>query len=166
MNVSGPHNQPINADYLEIPEKEAGFDIMRLVQKVLQRPHFIVAFAIAGILAACGTLEVLAPRYTSSAQILIDPRSPGSFGAESAFASVFVDSARIESVLTVLQSANLLDEVIDAQHLTDDPEFADPNPSAIHTFLEKLHLLRKTDPAADTLQARKGRTLARLVHAL
>lgn len=166
MNVSRPQNQSINADYIEIPEKNAGFDIMRLAQKVLQRPHFIVAFMVAGVLAGCGMLEILAPRYSSSAQILIDPRSPGSFGAESAFASIYVDSARIESVLTVLQSANLLNQVIDAQNLIDDPEFAGYEPSAILTLLRNLHLIRSAGLAPDTPQARKVRALARLVHAL
>jgi polysaccharide biosynthesis transport protein len=165
MNVSRPHNHSINAVHLEAAEK-TGIDIMRLVLKVLHRPHFIVPFVVAGILAACGMLEILAPRYSSSAQILIDPRSPGSFGAESAFASLYVDSARIESVLTVLQSANLLDQVIDAQHLTDDPEFADNGPSAFGTLLQNLHMLRSVSSAPDTLQARKMRALARLVHAL
>ena len=66
----------------------------------------------------------LTPRYTSTAAILIDPKTPGSIGPGTDFgAAILVDSAKIAGITSIIQSSALLERVVESEKLYDDPEF-------------------------------------------
>ena len=112
-------------------------DIMALLRRILYRPHIAVVGMVLGIGLAGGLMHQLKPRYTSSALLLLEPKTPGSFGAASDFASLYVDGARVESVLQIMQSADLLNHVVQSQHLADDPEFAALPPSQLQRLMQR-----------------------------
>ncbi len=148
------------------PTAHAGIDLGQLFRKVARRSYVVVALMALGILLGRELTTHITPRYTSGTSILIDPKRPGSFGADSEFASLYVDSAKVASVLAILQSADLLRNVVESQRLADDPEFADFKPSIVRELLERFHLLRPGSPPSDTYEARSARAVAHLAHAI
>ena len=69
------------------------------------------------------------PKYTSSVSILIDPKRPGTYGADATFANLYVDNNKISSVEVIMASSGLLSKVVRAD------EFLPPIPSsAIQRF--------------------------------
>ncbi len=143
----------------------AGLDILRLCKRVLRRTPVVLALMVLGIFLGHKALTLVPPRYTSTASILIDPKRPGSFGADSEFANLNLDSAKVASVIVIMQSADLLRRVVDTEHLADDPEFGAAKPSAIHTLLERLHILPLQNQMPDTPEVRNLRAVAKLLHA-
>ncbi|MEO6748846.1 MAG: polysaccharide biosynthesis tyrosine autokinase, partial [Casimicrobiaceae bacterium] len=90
------------------------------------------------------------PRYTSSVALLLEPKRSDSFGADTQFGSVYVDAAKIASVVSVIESTNLLDRVVASEHLDQFPEFGDPTPSLLRKWLAKLPFV--TVPAVENDQ--------------
>jgi succinoglycan biosynthesis transport protein ExoP len=121
---------------------------------------------IVGIALGGKLLHEVEPRYTSTALMLLTPRPPGSFGAESQFAAMYVDGARVESVLQILESSNLLNDVVQTQHLADDPEFSAPQTSLIRMLLHKLYLLPHDMDVPASEETRSSWALVHLAHAL
>ena len=142
------------------------FDIMALLRRILRRPHIAVLGMGLGIALGGGLIHQLKPRYTSSAFLLLDPKAPGSFGAASDFTSLYVDGARVESVLQIMQSVDLLGHVVQSQHLGDDPEFADEPSSQIHDLMQRLHLLPHLPAVPDNEEMRTLRAMAHLARSL
>jgi polysaccharide biosynthesis transport protein len=143
-----------------------GLDIGKLINKVLRRAHIVLALMVAGILLGHKSLGLIEPRYTSTAAILLDPKRPGSFGAESEFANLYVDSAKVAGVLAVIQSPDLLQHVVDSEHLADEPEFSGTKDSVIVTWLTRLHIVSAPPHEADTPEARRARAVVRLARAI
>jgi capsular exopolysaccharide synthesis family protein len=143
-----------------------GLDVGKLSRKVLRRAHIVLALVVVGLLLGHEALKLVQPRYTSPATVLLDPKRPGSFGAESEFANLYVDNAKVSGVLAIMQSADLLQHVVDSQHLADDPEFADAKPSAIVTLLSRLHILPAPPAEVDTPEIRRLRAVGRLARAI
>ena len=83
---------------------------------------------LAGMLGGLGAFygaELLTPRYTASAQLLVDPRDLRALDKGATPSSVASDSgiSVVESQVQVLTSDNVLRRVIERLHLVDDPEF-------------------------------------------
>jgi capsular exopolysaccharide synthesis family protein len=137
------------------------FDPMLLVRRVMRGAPIIVVAAILGVVAAAAVLPKITPRFTSSVSILIDPKRPGSYGADTEFANIYIDSSKVSSIEVVLESSGLLGKVVDKLHLAEDPEFGDAHPSALAPVLA-LITGRPVSMPADTPEARKGRAIDRL----
>lgn len=161
MTTSAPGWPGSGSPQMRAPQS---FDIMALVRRILYRPHVAVTGMVLGIALGGSLMHQLNSRYTSSALVLLDPKPPGSFGAESDFASLYVDGARIESVLQIMQSADLLNQVVQSQHLADDPEFSAPASSNLHRLMEWLHLVPHLTMPPDTKELHSLRALAHLAH--
>jgi capsular exopolysaccharide synthesis family protein len=93
--------------------------------------------------------------------LLIDPKRPGAYGADTAFGNLYVDSTKIASVQLILLSWGMLDRVVQAEHLADDPEFGDPRPSRARQWLALLSITKPPPPLA-TPAAREARAVDRL----
>ncbi len=140
-----------------------------VVWALWDRKGLILLLGLLGTLAAFFGSELLTPRYTASAQLLVDPRDLQTLGKGALQSSVASDSgiSIVESQVQVLTSDNVLRRVIDQLDLVNDPEFNGKrrNPLApLGTWLlEKLpidlsekHLDKTSDPQQMALQ-----TLAR-----
>src|SRR5215471_9209449 len=93
------------------------FDVKKLLRSVWHNIHIILAMLMLGIALGYIAERSVTPRYTSSVAMLIDPKHPGSYGADTAFANLYVDSAKISSVDVILTSSGLLNRVVKARNL-------------------------------------------------
>ena len=81
-------------------------------------------------------------------------------GAEAEFANIYVDASKIASVEVVLLSSSLLQRVVEAEHLADDPNFGGASHSMIDRYLPFLSA--KHEVAPDTPTAREARAVDKL----
>jgi capsular exopolysaccharide synthesis family protein len=105
-------------------------------------------------------LKKLPAKYISSVSILIDPKQPGSYGAETEFGSAFVDNSKISSVELILQSSNLLRQVVETLHLADDPYYGDLRPARLASLMQLItgrDVVRQPDSQQDRIERAVGR---------
>src|SRR5271166_2569143 len=96
------------------------FDLKSLMRGVWRHIHFVIVMLVLGTTLGYVAERSLSPRYTSSVSMLIDPKRPGSYGADAAFANLAVDSNKISSVEVILVSSGLLSKVVRAENLAAD----------------------------------------------
>ncbi len=82
----------------------------------------ILACAGAGVLFALFSVVTTDPAYTSTAQILIEPKLPQYLQPAGAVATS-LDTAQIESQITVMKSEKITQMVIDQLNLMGNPDF-------------------------------------------
>jgi succinoglycan biosynthesis transport protein ExoP len=142
-----------------------GLDVKRLLGALRRRAAIILLVGILG--AALGfTLQAqIKPRYTSAVSVLLDPKRSDSFGAEAQFGGVLVDATKIASVVSVIESSELLGRVVLATHLADDPEFGAPADSRLYKWMGFLPFVQAPAQANDP-ESRQRRALVRLSRAL
>ena len=63
------------------------------------------------------------PRYTATAEVLVDPRERNVADVEAVLAGLSSDASTIDSQIQVIRSRSLADRVIRQLGLQDDPEF-------------------------------------------
>jgi uncharacterized protein involved in exopolysaccharide biosynthesis len=85
----------------------------------------IVALAVVGALAGLAVRSALPPRFVSTAQLLIDPRSLQVFQNEMVNSQLDANSAInfVESQMQLLTSERVLSRVIREEKLAEDPAF-------------------------------------------
>ena len=83
----------------------------------------IVAIASACIIVGVLYLFTAAPRFTSTASMVIDTRKVQLFQQQSVLGDIAIDSATVETQVEILKSENISLAVIRDLHLTEDPEF-------------------------------------------
>ena len=150
---------PPRSSRAAIPTR-GGLDLRGLTQRLLRCSPLLVAALLAGGLLGFVILRVIPARYTSSVSILIDPKRPDSYGAEGAFANLYVDNAKISGVELIMVSSSLLEQVVRAERLADMPEFGDARPSLALRLLPVLGAGQTPQP--DTPAARELRAIAAL----
>ena len=98
-------------------------DIRGLYDFFLRRWRFIVG--VVGIVSLLTLIVIfsLTPRYTATAQVLLDPQKENTLGAEAILSELTLDSASVDSQVAIIQSNSLLARVVDTEKLVDDPEF-------------------------------------------
>ena len=79
--------------------------------------------ACGGICRCFVSSERNVPRYTASAQLLLDPQRDQAPGTEALVSALTLDQVAIDSQVTVLRSNILLRRVVESQKLVTDPEF-------------------------------------------
>ena len=153
----GMHNYPPGM----LAEPETGLNVRTLLQQLLRKSHIIAGATVLGLVLGVVAVEMLPARYTSAVALLIDPKRPGAYGAEAAFTDVYVDTTKIASVQLILQSWGMLDRVVRAEHLADDPAFGDPRPSRFRAAMSWI-TMTKPPALSDTPAAREARAVDRL----
>ncbi|GES49798.1 MULTISPECIES: GumC family protein [Rhizobium] len=127
-------------------QQDVDIDLAQLFRAVWQRRVRVVAITLAGACAAFAIAKVMSPEYRSEARILIEQRAPAFAATTSgndAGAGPLLDELNIASQVQILQSADLVKQVITNLKLYDRPEFAaGNNGSALSDILIKLHLKR------------------------
>ncbi|MGY5779179.1 GumC family protein [Rhizobium sp. LEGMi135b] len=127
-------------------QQDVDIDLAQLFRAVWQRRMRVIAITLAGACAAFAIAKVMSPEYRSEARILIEQRAPAfatTTSGNDAGAGPLLDELNIASQVQILQSADLVKQVITNLKLYDRPEFAaGSNGSALSDILIKLHLKR------------------------
>jgi capsular exopolysaccharide synthesis family protein len=139
----------------------AGLDLGVLLRALLRRLPVILVLGLVGGALGFAAQHALTPRYTSAVALLLEPKRADSFGAETTFGTMYVDEAKIASVVSLISSSEVLTRVARQLHLDSVPEFGAPNHSKLRLWLGKLPFI---GPPRDDLseEARLGRTMWRL----
>jgi exopolysaccharide transport family protein len=101
---------------------EHGFDLRETINFVWRQWKFIAAVCGVTLLVAIVWLAKETPRYTATAQVLLDPRKEKIAGAD-IVSDVNLDLAMIESQIAIVRSTVFLRRVVEKEKLTSDPEF-------------------------------------------
>ncbi len=139
----------------------SAFDLGLIFRTLRRRFYVPILLAIIGVAAGVWLQSAIQPRYTSFVEILLDPRRADAFGAEAQFGTVLVDSSKIASVVSIIESSELLRRVVRDLKLADTPEFGDPPVSLRAKVLAFLPVTAPFTPPNDT-QTREERALGRL----
>ena len=112
----------------------------------------ITALAVAAL--AFAVVMTLTPRYTATAQILLEQRKEKLFGADSIVPEFNLDTGNVDSQISVIQSLTLLKRVVEKYKLTEDPEFGVDDPPSLYVVMKQMIFGAKLkDEAAETLAA-------------
>jgi succinoglycan biosynthesis transport protein ExoP len=109
---------------------EAGFDLWEVISFVWREWKLIAQVVALTLLA--GVVYVLSetPRYTASADILLEPRKERAPG-ESILSDTNLDFAMIEGQMAIIRSSVFLRRVVEKERLYSDPEFGSvPEPES------------------------------------
>ena len=127
-------------------QQDVDIDLSQLFRAVWRRRLRVLLIVIIAALAAFLLAKVVSPEYRSETRILIEPRA-AAFATTSNQArasstdSSLLDELNIASQVQILQSADLIKQVITQLKLYDLPEFEDSSQSsALSGLLVKLHL--------------------------
>lgn len=125
-------------------QQDVDIDLAQLFRAVWKRRVRVIAITLAGACAAFVIAKVISPEYRSEARILIEQRAPAFATTTSnndSSSGPLLDELNIASQVQILQSADLVKQVISNLKLYERPEFAaGNNGSALSDILVKLHL--------------------------
>jgi capsular exopolysaccharide synthesis family protein len=144
------------------PVQAGGLDIKFLLRRLTRGLPIIVALSVAGGFGGYALMKKLPAKYTTSTSILIDPKRPGSYGADTDFANVYIDNSKVSSVELVLQSTTLLKAVVDKLHLADNPLYGAPASNPFNSIVYWLSG-KKPTVVPDSPDQREQRAIARLL---
>ena len=150
------YNQPIDRARPEGPQqrREAGFNVLELVNLLWRRKIAIAAAALLGATLAVTVGKSLTPRYTATAQLYVDPRELQLVDRELTPRAQDVSgmSMVVESQARLITSNSVLLQVIRQAGLDKDPEFGggsdDKSPMA--SLLGLIGLQPRAPSAAET----------------
>lgn len=123
-------------------------DLRQMVDFLLRRWKVITLTALTVMALTLIVVVALTPRYTATAQILLEPRKERIFGADSILPDLDLDSGSIDSHISVLTSTNLLARVVEKQNLTRDEEFVDTDSPGLLGAARSWLLPAEVSPAA------------------
>ena len=124
------------------PGGEDAIDLRRLEDFFKRRWHTIALVTAMTMLATLVVLFIITPKYTATAEILLDPPGQKTFG-ESILPEFSLETANVDSQISVLNSVNLLRHVVQRIELTKDDEFG--RPPAPNILSSALNFLRNLD---------------------
>lgn len=113
--------KPFNIDERTLPPL---FDLGAVWNILWQRRMMVVASVGAMLLLTLLYLAITKPSYTATASILIDPRDSHATDFNSVLPGIGTDSAAIASQVFVIDSRDLLMEVLESEGIESDPEFS------------------------------------------
>ena len=101
------------------------------------RRHILAIVACMGLGIVFAGLYVASqqPTFTAYTQILIDLKAPALLDTKGSEVETSLDTAEVESQMTVLRSEMIATMVIDELGLVDDPEFQDRKPSRLEMLV-------------------------------
>jgi len=121
LQVNKPTSE-INRDFAEV-DGSPSQTLTSYIEIVRRQFPAIVAIVSSCIILALLYLFTAAPRFTSTASMVIDTRKVQLFQQQSVLGDIAVDSATVETQVEILKSENISLAVIRDLHLIDDPEF-------------------------------------------
>jgi polysaccharide biosynthesis transport protein len=115
--ISGAATQFVPAPHLTT------IDLRHLQDFFVRRWKLIAATTAVIALLTFLVLLAITPRYTGTAQVLLDPRKEKIFGTENVSPEFILDSSNVDSQISVIRSINMLRRVVEKLNLTQDAEF-------------------------------------------
>jgi succinoglycan biosynthesis transport protein ExoP len=154
LQVNKPTSE-INREYLEAeapPQTAASY--LEIVRR--QFPTML-AIASACLILAVLYLFTAAPKFTSTASMVIDTRKVQLFQQQSVLGDIAVDSATVETQVEILKSENISLAVIRDLHLIEDPEFTGSGGGLLGSIIDFVSSqLSSGDPASEFELTRKA----------
>jgi capsular exopolysaccharide synthesis family protein len=143
----------------------AGIDVGALLRALRRRLPIIIAMTMLGAGLGIAAQSAIKPRYTSAVSLLLEPKRADATGGDTLFGSIMVDSSKIASVVSVIESSDLLRRVVTTEHLDQVPEFGDAGEMLPHKWLAMLPFLKPPVISNDP-EERQNRALDRLERAV
>lgn len=129
-------------------QQDVDIDLASLFRAVWQRRLRVAAVTLAGACLALAVAKVVSPEYRSETRILIEQRAPAfatTTQNNDASQAPLLDELNIASQVQILQSADLIKQVIGNLKLYERPEFAAAaRSSAFSDLLVTLHLKKSS----------------------
>lgn len=155
------YNQPIDRARPEAPQQrpEASFNVLELANLLWRRKVAIAAAALLGTTLAVAVGKSLAPRYTATAQLYVDPRELQLVDRELTPRAQDVSgmSMVVESQARLITSNSVLLQVIQQAGLDKDPEFGGSDGrSLMSSLLGLIGLQPRAPSAADSKEVQLG----------
>ncbi|WP_166144296.1 polysaccharide biosynthesis tyrosine autokinase [Methylosinus sp. RM1] len=132
--MHGKFSLPLTQQMEGAPEQD-GIDLRQLQDFFWRRWKTIVATAITVMVLVFFVLLTVAPRYTGTAQVLLEPRKEKIFGADNILPELNLETSNVDSQVSVIQSINLLRRVVEKEKLTGDIEFGQPPRAGLLNFI-------------------------------
>ncbi len=129
-------------------QQDVDIDLALLFRAVWQRRLRVIAITLAGACLAFAVAKVVSPEYRSETRILIEQRAPAfatTTQNSDAGSAPLLDELNIASQVQILQSADLVKQVITNLKLYEHPEFdGATRSSAFSDILVMLHLKKSS----------------------
>ena len=131
MNLHSPSSNGIDADFQEhggapatwLPAVTEGFDIRRIVVAFRRRFRLFAAVALAVLLAVILVTLQATPKYTATANVMLDTRKERVSDVEEVLSGLPADSSAVDTEVEILKSRQLAERVVKGLKLEEDPEF-------------------------------------------
>jgi len=134
----------------QVPSEAKALSPRELVRIFVRRLPIVCGFPFVAVLVAMLIFISLTPRYTGTVSILIDPKTPGSLGPGTDFgAAMLIDTTKIASIGSIIQSSAVLEHVVKSEKLYDDPEFGLVRRGFLARLLSRFPGFRGADPSAE-----------------
>lgn len=126
-------------------QQDVDIDLGQLFRAVWQRRTKVLVITLVGASLAFAAAKIISPEYRSETRLLIEPRAAAfattTTEGAAANAGSLLDELNIASQVQILQSADLIKQVITELKLYDRPEFeASGKSSALSDILVAMHL--------------------------
>ncbi|MCZ8375528.1 MAG: exopolysaccharide transport family protein [Beijerinckiaceae bacterium] len=165
--LSRPAPAPTRADTDEIPVGIAEFGA------ILRRRWMTIAASTA-LMTGLGLayLMVAKPQFTASTMIFVDPRNRASFQIEGTGVGGSFDPNLVDSQIVLIESDTVLQRVISAEKLAEDPDFSrgpgDVQFNTLRNLKEAVKVKRpdRTYVVEVQVRARSGEKAARIANAI
>ena len=130
--------QPVYA-----PMPPSGFELADLIRLIEARRQLIIRVMLGTILCALAAALILPTVYSSSSEVMLDPRRNNITELTAVLSQLPADPASVQNQLQILQSRDLASTVVERLHLDQDPEFnpALANPSLVQLLGEMGSLI-------------------------
>jgi len=109
---------------------------------------WLVLAPLVGLAAAAFLISSVAPTYTASGAVFVDPRSRKIVTDDIVQGGLGTDASLVESQIAIMTSKSVLERVLKAERLDEDPDFAGAPASGLVADLKAL--LRGPRPATDS----------------
>ncbi len=119
--------------------EEPNFDLWEIISFAWREWKFIALVVAVTLMVGVNYVLHETPRYTASADILLEPRRERAPG-ESIVSDVNIDFAMVESQMAIIRSSVFLRRVVEKERLYSDPEFGSVS-AQNSSFLEKIRSL-------------------------
>ncbi len=113
----------------------------------MRRWKLIALTALTVTVATLVLLFTLTPKYTATAEVLLEPRKQSMFGADSVLPELSLETGTVDSQISVITSFNLVQRVVEKYKLEKDEEFGTPDrPGLLESIMAAIGIAKKAEP--------------------
>lgn len=116
-------------------ESESQVDISKLLSSIRRGRRLIVTWVLCLLALGILYLVVAVPKYTSTAQIIIDTQTSQAMQKQDVIDASTIDTSLVDSQVEIIGSAANATSVVRALNLTQDPEFVGPATDVVGSVL-------------------------------